>query len=277
MGKWKLWFLLVVLLCSCQQNELKELEGHWHVTALFSDDYSDMIYHTIDIFNDTTCYYDNGYWGIDGFGGWIDLEEDKMYFGAECWNLSLQYFNRGDYLLLNEINVEDKDSRKFIAKKYDSTLCDKQLEFFNSAVYDIDLPISGLDELLISDVELSLLQIITFGQERNSPSGFFGMFLGNKKSGVEDIALWREKFFIKIPESWWDKVRVTIISSKDVPMDLIIPTLKWYKEMGEEKIYFALRNDDAETFKFLLKPALLDEINFSETKDLLFGEWIKSH
>ncbi|KAA3622418.1 MAG: hypothetical protein DWQ02_26055 [Bacteroidetes bacterium] len=263
------------MLFSCGEDELQRLEGHWHLTAIFQEDGSGRLYRTMNIYADTSGVFDKGYRGYDGRIGWVNLEKNEMHFGVECGSTSFSYMDWGEYLLLTGLPAPKNDGTIYIGEKIDSASCDKQFEFFNSVFMKIDLPVG--EGIPFFDVdEPSLISFIKFGQNMFDVSNSVNMFLGDKKSEVSDLELWREKVLIKIPENRHDRVRYAIISNKDVEMRFIIPALTWFRENGEEKLYFASRNADSQSFELFLTPVVLGSLDFAEIENLTYEEVFKT-
>lgn len=261
--------VLFILFCSCQKIS-PVLTGHWHVQP--SKELNENFIKTLDFVSDTSIFLNKGIRGYGGFIGYPDTKIDRVRFG-ECLSFELSFELDGDNLVIEE-HLYNRSNQIHFATKCDDDCCDKQAEFFTDIPVQIDLPIAVDTSLFQKQISLSLTGNLYFGQPHSFYIEKYGatyqLSTNNRLADTTDLPLFQEKHKIKIPEANRNKIRYCIYADKETPMDSIKPVLKYFKNHGQQEIYFAWQGADRlKEFGVLYQMIDLEQVDLDSENKML--------
>ena len=279
-----LLFLLLLIIASCSKPDLR---GHWHVEPIDGEALLGGVdYFTIDIENDTFGLFNKYVFSSEGWGGYIDRQNQEFRFGGECLVINFRYKFEGEKLILNQTEYDKEYEKKFIGFKCDGICCDKQKEYFALSDLEINLPLAKDTSLLVNRPnQFSLVTPLWFGKPKEYYQDIYGQdhvftirslgaLLLNKE---EDIELAEEKFAIKVPENQRPRISRTIYADQNTPLKIIIPVLEKYQSLNKKRIYIAFR--EASTYPKLnlwYKRVDFNQIQkMKQHQELTWSEWLE--
>jgi|GEM_PF-2303253 len=237
--------LFLWLLCLASPPKL---EGHWHVKRSDGSRPTDTEFiQTIDFLPHKRATLNSGIGGYHGIVGGIVKREQKMYFGGECISYEFRYRWKQDTLLLQQMNYHELD-KFFYALRCQEGCCDKQRDFFIFDPVDIDLPIARTPLVLDTLAPNSTWMNIKVGQPKEEHRTSYGinskLLLGSLFSTIDDLPLWKERHFVKLPEERRHKTHPLLYIDRSTRLDYLSPILNKLAEMGYSNTYFVLRSAD---------------------------------
>ena len=244
-------FLFLIL--SCQGAS--QYDGHWHminvpknlenIETLLDQRWKNKVeYIVLDLKEG------QGYWnknsGLRGHTPTVQLEENdsKLVRNTAACNLGIYNIALKDSVLyLNN----DLDQPVYIGYKCSESCCDKQEDFYSDKNIIIDLPIAiDTTQSVPRPVKLSLLHTFYIGNVKQLLDIGYGSPTPRISSGyqyiaLKDLPLQIEKFSIKVPENYRNKIIYSIAADKSVPTEMIKDLSAALHENSVNEIYIDIR------------------------------------
>ena len=268
-------FLLLLLI-----PKKSDLRGHWHVHPHEGSNLGGVNYTVLEIFSNKTARF--GISDYDGdFKGNIDTWNQTIEFGGECGVLNFDYEFYKNSLLL----IQQHYGGKFKAIRCDTDCCNQQKDFFSfQEKVNIDLPIAkDTSNLLANNFPKSSENKLFYGLPKiKYGMNCFGrpesLVLNGKMAHANDIPIWHEKIKVNSTEDIRPFFKLIIYTDKEIRMGKIKEGLKKCKEIGHQRVYFALRSKSVhQNFKIWLKPFDLSNLEkLDKSNDFrTVGAWLR--
>ncbi len=236
-------FVLGVSFLSCTDSHDFDINGHWHVEKNIGCNFR---IHTMDFEEENGVTIDKGLSGLMG-----SFDSVSIVFGVDCLNLVFDYQVQHDRLILSErtYGVEKVSIIKLFRC---SVCCDRQVEFFQNELIDIDLPVYS--DKIDSEPYYSYLSVpILFGKPINGNFSNYKMVLNDEFGTVEDLNLFFENFKLKILEGRRNRIYCTIYTDKDTPIEMINPVILYCNKRKIDVYLIGRKKDYSEGLKLLYK------------------------
>ena len=204
--------LILFLFISCSQRPPQNLEtiGHWHIynPKLQFDNY----YNILDSENGIDAKLNKRYTDIELS---VRSESNVIIENGIIYNLWLdEYFQNFNYLVRNDTMFlsSRKDSLakqyEFIGFRREITKCDKELDFYSNSLLAIELPATNKQgENFFSANYKNTLELY-YG--RNKYNNNFDFVLNHSVFELKFLNLQLEKFKVKRPREWDDKLTLIL-------------------------------------------------------------------
>lgn len=276
--KW-LFGICILLFSACQQEEeSKELTGHWHI--FHREESRQGCYEIIDFENSTT-FYEGGF-EADWNKGYADFLNQKLDFSPSTGRLSMsfKYEFHGDSILLKRVEPSDD---KVLAYNYYAIKANEK----TCTLYEHNFRCSGLNtELTKIDKVEGFEELSAFGWQAIIQTGYSKSLDTSEiliQEGTEqsiskeiNIPLFLEKHRITIPDEHKDKIQLAFYADKKTKVKHLKPILQKLSEIDRPKVVLVFQyNPQPDAFELFGKEIIFEGVDWQEVEDeLLFSDYV---